>query len=203
VVFNLFFSLYVSYLKVMPTLSDKQKKDLAKHIEKKGGSPAERRSHRMKMISRMSRGMSIKQAHADMLKAGKAKASGAKPMVKKAKVKQPTGFERKNRGKGKYSMSNPIDGDLLMDATHDLYGLGIQHTSADNAAAGRAYLRTQGERGTKGLIFKQQGGSDRVYIVLPPAGFARTMDKDDIFDKAKQLDRSGRLVNSTGDVDQK
>lgn len=182
----------------MPALSDKQKKDLAKHIEKKGGSPAERRSHRMKMISRMSRGMSIKQAHADINKKG----ASAKPMVKKAKVKQPTGFERKNRGRGPYSMGNPIDGDLLMDATHDLYGLGIQHTSADNAAAGRAFLRTQGERGTKGLIFKQQGGSDRVYVVLPPAGFTRTMSKDDIFEKARQLDRSGRLVDSTGDVEQ-
>jgi len=184
----------------MPALSDKQKKDLAKHIEKKGGSATERRSHRMKMISRMSRGMSIKQAHADMLKADKAKGSSAKPMDKKAKgakVKQPTGFERKNRGKGKYSMSNPIDGQLLTDATHALYGgfngIDLHQSNHRDEDAAKSYLSRQ-PHGKRGLTFKTMDLTSPAVITVVPTDRDVALSKDDIFDKARELDRSGRLT---------
>jgi hypothetical protein len=182
------FSLYVLYIKVMPALSDKQKKDLAKHIEKKGGSPTERRSHRMKMISRMSRGMSIKQAHADINKKG----SSAKP-----KVKKPTGFERKNRGKGKYSMSNPIDGGLLQDATHALYGgfnasFDLRQSNHRDEDEAKSYLSRQ-PHGKRGLIFKTMDLTSPAVITVVPDRDA-PLSKDDIFDKARELDRSGRVT---------
>jgi len=51
-------------------MSDAQKADLSKHMEKmkKGGmSPSELKSHRMKLMSRMRRGMSASKAHADVM----------------------------------------------------------------------------------------------------------------------------------------
>jgi len=49
-------------------MSDKQKKDLAKHMEKVGKnmSASEKKSHRMKMMSRMRKGMSVAAAHKDI-----------------------------------------------------------------------------------------------------------------------------------------
>ena len=49
-------------------LTDKQKMDLKKHMDKVGKkmTPTERKSHRMKMLSRMSKGMSVTQAHKDI-----------------------------------------------------------------------------------------------------------------------------------------
>jgi ribosomal protein S15P/S13E len=46
-------------------MTDKQKADLKKHMDKhkKDMSPSEQKSHRMKMISRMRRGDSIAKAH--------------------------------------------------------------------------------------------------------------------------------------------
>ena len=44
----------------------KQKADLKKHVDKIDGSTAEKKSHRMAMMSRMARGMSIKKAHDDI-----------------------------------------------------------------------------------------------------------------------------------------
>ena len=52
-------------------MTDKQKADLKKHMEKmkKGGmSASEMKSHRMKMMSRMRKGMSVKKSHADIMK---------------------------------------------------------------------------------------------------------------------------------------
>ena len=51
-------------------MSDKQKKDLTKHMEKVGKtmSASEKKSHRMKMMSRMRKGMSVSQAHKDIKK---------------------------------------------------------------------------------------------------------------------------------------
>ena len=51
-------------------MSDKQKSDLNKHMEKmkKGGmSPSEMKSHRMKMMSRMRKGMSVNKSHTDIM----------------------------------------------------------------------------------------------------------------------------------------
>jgi hypothetical protein len=49
-------------------MSDKQKKDLAKHMEKfgKNMTASEKKSHRMKMMSRMRKGMSVADAHKDI-----------------------------------------------------------------------------------------------------------------------------------------
>ena len=49
-------------------LSDKQKSDLSKHMEKVGKdmTATERKSHRMKMMSRMRQGKSVSQAHKDI-----------------------------------------------------------------------------------------------------------------------------------------
>ena len=55
----------------MTKLTDKQKADLKKHMEKHkkdGMSTSEIKSHRMKMMARMRKGMSIKKAHSDILK---------------------------------------------------------------------------------------------------------------------------------------
>jgi len=52
-------------------MTDKQKADLKKHMDKaiKGGmSVSEAKSHRMKMMGRMRKGMSVKKAHADIMK---------------------------------------------------------------------------------------------------------------------------------------
>ena len=51
-------------------LSDKQKSDLKKHMEKVGKdmSASEKKSHRMKMMSRMRRGDSVSKAHKDISK---------------------------------------------------------------------------------------------------------------------------------------
>ena len=52
-------------------MTDKQKGDLTKHMEKmkKGGmTPSEMKSHRMKMMARMRKGMTINKAHKDISK---------------------------------------------------------------------------------------------------------------------------------------
>ena len=49
-------------------LTDKQREDLKKHMEKSGLSGSEAKSHRMKMMSRMRRGMSVAAAHKDIMK---------------------------------------------------------------------------------------------------------------------------------------
>ncbi len=52
-------------------LTDKQKSDLKKHMDKhkdlKDLSPSQLKSHRMKMMVRMRKGMSIKKAHSDIM----------------------------------------------------------------------------------------------------------------------------------------
>ena len=53
------------------TMTDKQKQTLKSHMEKmkKGGmSGTELKSHRMKMMVRMRKGMSVAKAHADIKK---------------------------------------------------------------------------------------------------------------------------------------
>lgn len=51
-------------------MTDKQKSDLKKHMDKHKAdmSPSEVRKHRMQMMSRMRKGMSIKKAHSDIMK---------------------------------------------------------------------------------------------------------------------------------------
>ncbi len=52
-------------------MTDKQKADLKKHMakmEKGGMSKAEMKSHRMKMMARMRKGMSVGKAHKDISK---------------------------------------------------------------------------------------------------------------------------------------
>ena len=52
-------------------MTDKQKSDLNKHMEKHkkaGMSASEMKSHRMKMMSRMRKGMSVNKAHKDIMK---------------------------------------------------------------------------------------------------------------------------------------
>jgi len=49
-------------------MTDKQKSDLKKHMEKSGLSGSEAKSHRMKMMSRMRKGMSVQKAHKDIMK---------------------------------------------------------------------------------------------------------------------------------------
>ncbi len=50
-------------------LTDKQKSDLKKHMDKHKDdmSPSEAKSHRMKMMVRLRKGMSIKKAHSDIM----------------------------------------------------------------------------------------------------------------------------------------
>jgi hypothetical protein len=53
-------------------MTDKQKSDLNKHMEKQkkaGMSPSEMKSHRMKMMSRMRKGMTVNKAHKDIVAA--------------------------------------------------------------------------------------------------------------------------------------
>ena len=52
-------------------MSDKQKADLKKHMEKSGLTGTEAKSHRMKMMSRMRKGMSVTKAHNDIKKSSK------------------------------------------------------------------------------------------------------------------------------------
>jgi hypothetical protein len=52
-------------------MTDKQKADLKKHMakmEKQGMSKSEMKSHRMKMMGRMRKGMSVNKAHKDIMK---------------------------------------------------------------------------------------------------------------------------------------
>ncbi len=52
-------------------MTDKQKADLTRHMtkmKKSGMSPAEQKSHRMKMMGRMRKGMSVRKAHTDISK---------------------------------------------------------------------------------------------------------------------------------------
>lgn len=51
--------------RVVVKMSDKQKLDLKKHMDKVGKnmSASERKSHRMKMMSQMRKGKSVNQAH--------------------------------------------------------------------------------------------------------------------------------------------
>lgn len=51
-------------------LTDKQKADLKKHMAKhsKDMTASEIKSHRMKMMTRMRKGMSINKAHKDIMK---------------------------------------------------------------------------------------------------------------------------------------
>ena len=49
-------------------MTDKQKADLKKHMDKMTDmTTTDKKSHRMKMMSRMRRGMSVKQAHRDIM----------------------------------------------------------------------------------------------------------------------------------------
>jgi hypothetical protein len=50
-------------------MSDKQKIDLKSHMDKHKGdmTASEAKSHRMKMMVRMRKGMSVKQAHKDIM----------------------------------------------------------------------------------------------------------------------------------------
>ena len=51
-------------------MTDKQKSDLNKHMEKVGKNmtASEKKSHRMKMMGRMRKGMSVAKAHKDIMK---------------------------------------------------------------------------------------------------------------------------------------
>jgi len=48
-------------------MTDKQKADLNKHMAKSGLTGSEAKSHRMKMMGRMRKGMSVNKAHADIM----------------------------------------------------------------------------------------------------------------------------------------
>jgi hypothetical protein len=51
-------------------MTDKQKADLTKHMakmQKNGMSASEMKSHRMRMMSRMRRGLSVNKAHKDIM----------------------------------------------------------------------------------------------------------------------------------------
>lgn len=52
-------------------MSDKQKSDLNKHMTKSGLTGSEAKSHRMKMMGRMRKGMSVTKAHNDIKKSQK------------------------------------------------------------------------------------------------------------------------------------
>ncbi len=51
-------------------MTDKQKSDLNKHMEKVGKNmtATEKKSHRMKMMGRMRKGMTVNKAHKDISK---------------------------------------------------------------------------------------------------------------------------------------
>tara|TARA_R100000773_G_C4219654_1_gene118264 strand:+ start:557 stop:1144 length:588 start_codon:yes stop_codon:yes gene_type:complete len=48
-------------------LTDRQKAQLKKHMDGHPGTPTEKRSHRMKMMTRMVKGMSLNAAHKDIM----------------------------------------------------------------------------------------------------------------------------------------
>ena len=48
-------------------MSEKQKSDLRKHMETTGLTGSEAKSHRMGMMARVRKGMTIKSAHADLM----------------------------------------------------------------------------------------------------------------------------------------
>ncbi len=48
-------------------LSDKQKSDLKKHMDKLDMTASEKKSHRMKMMVRMRRGLSVSKAHKEIM----------------------------------------------------------------------------------------------------------------------------------------
>jgi hypothetical protein len=52
-------------------MTDKQKADLNKHMKKSGLTGSEAKSHRMKMMGRMRKGMTIQKAHNDIKKSAK------------------------------------------------------------------------------------------------------------------------------------
>jgi len=52
-------------------MSDAQKAQLKKHMEKTGLTGSEAKSHRMKMMSRMRKGMTVTKAHNDIKKSSK------------------------------------------------------------------------------------------------------------------------------------
>jgi len=57
--------------KAMGKLTEKQRAELKSHMEKHkkaGMSPSEVKSHRMSMMVRLRKGMSVKQAHSDIMK---------------------------------------------------------------------------------------------------------------------------------------
>jgi hypothetical protein len=49
-------------------LTDKQKADLKKHMDKLDLSPQEKKSHRMSMMAQMRKGHSIKKSHSEIMK---------------------------------------------------------------------------------------------------------------------------------------
>lgn len=49
-------------------LTDKQKADLKKHMDKLDLSPTEKKSHRLKMMAQMRKGHSIKKSHSEIMK---------------------------------------------------------------------------------------------------------------------------------------
>tara|TARA_A100001201_G_scaffold134279_1_gene121805 strand:- start:740 stop:979 length:240 start_codon:yes stop_codon:yes gene_type:complete len=52
-------------------MTDKQKADLNKHMKNTGLTGSEAKSHRMKMMTRMRKGMSVTKAHNDIKKSSK------------------------------------------------------------------------------------------------------------------------------------
>ena len=48
-------------------MTDVQKAQLKKHMDKLDMSASEKKSHRMKMMARMKKGMSVKSAHKDIM----------------------------------------------------------------------------------------------------------------------------------------
>lgn len=59
--------------RVVVKMTDKQKLDLKKHMDKhkdlKDLTPSQRKSHRMKMMSKMRQGKSVKEAHKEIMSA--------------------------------------------------------------------------------------------------------------------------------------
>ena len=49
-------------------LTDKQKGDLKKHMDKLDMTVSEKKSHRMKMMGKMRKGQSVKKAHSAIMK---------------------------------------------------------------------------------------------------------------------------------------
>ena len=160
-------------------LSDAQKAALKKHMDGHKGTPSEKKSHRLKMIGRMARGMSLQQAHKDIMSGDKGgKSYGGE-------------FAKKNKGKAPSKMSNPIDGDLLIDAAEAAYGgdhgSGIAHSSFPSRAAAEQHVNNTG-RG--GLVFRAMV-PNRFYTVIPPENLR--ISKSAIYREAARLDGAGRF----------